>query len=165
MENIKEIYVWFKINPDVEEYLGEDWLAEFNYFFPEGVVVSEGKENLYGTGYGTGENYIKCKNPRSFYEFLNFVNDNRETLKVIEIICLDKEIENITYIENKKYAEYLDMNSVAGIKLVSKYLAKDKSSLLDLYKVDEVLELKKIIKVNEETYNEFIDFIESLNEI
>lgn len=164
-KNERTIYIWFKINPDEEEYLGEEWLAEFNYFFPEGIVVSEQKENEYGTGYGTGDNYIKCNNPEKLYGFLNFINDNRETLKSIEIISLDKEIETITYIKNKKYAEYIDMNSVPGIKLISKYIAKDKSSLMELYKINEVLDLKRVIKVNEETYNEFIDFIDSLNEI
>jgi len=165
VENKKEIYLWFKINPEEEEYLGEEWLEELNYFFSEGIVTSEEKKNVYGEGYGTGESYIKCTNPKKFYEFLNFINDNRETLTVIKVVSLDKEVGNITYIENRKYAEYLDMNSVEGIKLISQYLIKDKNSLMDLYRVNELEELKNIIKVNEENNYEFIDFVDSLKEI
>lgn len=165
LKNTKEIYIWFKINPDEEEYLGKEWLEELNYFFPEGIVTSEEKKNMHGEGYGTGEGYIKCNNPKKFYEFLNFINDNRETLTVIKVVSLDKEIGNITYIEDRKYAEYLDMNSVEGIKLVSQYLIKDKNSLMDLYGVSELEELKNIIKVNEDNNYEFIDFVDSLKEI
>ncbi|MBB6622938.1 hypothetical protein [Clostridium gasigenes] len=164
VKNTKEISVWFKINPEEEEYLGEEWLEELNYFFSEGIVSSKEKENVHGTGYGTGEEYIKCNDHKKFYEFLNFINDNRETLTVIKVVSLDKEIGNITYIEDKKYAEYIDMNSVDGIKIVSQYFGKDKNSLIELYKVNELDELQNVIKVNEENNYEFIDFIDSLKE-
>ncbi|MBB6715066.1 hypothetical protein [Clostridium gasigenes] len=164
VKNTKEINVWFKINPEEEEYLGEEWLEELNYFFSEGIVASKEKENVYGTGYGTGEEYIKCTDHKKFYEFLNFINDNRETLTVIKVVSLDKQIGNITYIEDKKYAEYIDMNSVDGIKIVSQYFGKDKNSLIELYKVNELDELQNVIKVNEENNYEFIDFIDSLKE-
>lgn len=165
VKNTKEIDVWFKVNPEEEEYLGEEWLEELNYFFAEGIVISKGKENVYGTGYGSGEDYIKCNDPKKFYEFLNFINDNRETLTVIKVVSLDKEIGNITYIEGRKYAEYIDMNSVEGIKLIFEYLAKDNNSLIELYGVNELNELRNIIKVNEENNYEFIDFIDSLEKI
>ncbi|MEG1016090.1 MAG: hypothetical protein RSE45_04100 [Bacilli bacterium] len=165
VKSTKEINVWFRINPEEEEYLGEEWLEELNYFFSEGIVTSEEKENICGTGYGTGDNYIKCNNPNKFYEFLNFINDNRETLTVIKVIALDEEIGNITYIENRKYAEYIDINSVDGIKLVSECFARDNKSLMALYNVNDLDELQNIIKVNEDNNYEFIDFVDSLKEI
>lgn len=165
VKSTKELNVWFKINPDVEEYLGEEWLEELNYFFAEGILTSEEKENVYGTGYGTGDSYIKCYEHKKFYEFLNFINDNRNMLTVVKVISLDKEIGNITFIEDKKYAEYIDMNSVDGIKLVAEYFEKDKNSLMELYGVKEIDELQNIIKVNEENNYEFIDFMDTLKEI
>ena len=164
IKGTKEIRVWFKINPEEEEYLGEEWLEELNYFFSEGIVKSNEKENEYGTGYGTGDSYIKCTNPKKFYEFLNFINDNRETLTVVKVVSLDIEAGNITNIEGLKYAEYLDMNSVDGIKMVSEYFGKDNNSLIELYGVNELDELKNVIEVNEDNNYEFIDFIDSLYE-
>lgn len=165
IKSTKEINVWFKINPEEEEYLGEEWLEELNYFFNEGVVTSKEKENEYGTGYGTGDDFIKCNELKKFYEFLNFINDNRETLTIIKVIALDKEVGVITYIENTKYAEYIDLKSVEGIKLASEYFAKDNNSLIGLYKVNELDELQSVITVNEDNNYEFIDFVDSLKEI
>lgn len=166
VKSTKEIKVWFTINPSEDEAaLDGDWLDELNYFFNEGIEVSKEKEDVYGTGYCSGDKYISCKEPNKFYEFLNFINDNRETLTVIKVIALDEEVGNITYIENRKYAEYIDIRSVEGIKLVSECFAKDNNSLMDLYKVTDLDELQNIIKVNEENNYEFIDFIDALKSI
>ncbi|MGL5087689.1 MAG: hypothetical protein ACRC68_18565 [Clostridium sp.] len=162
IKNIKEIKVWFKINPEEEEYLGEEWLEEINYFFKEGIVTANERENEYGTGYCTGDSYIICTDIKKYYEFLNFINDNRETLTAIKVVSLDTELGIITYIEDLKYEEYLDMNSVNGIKVVSKYFGKDKDTLTKIYGVDELDKLTDVIIVTEDNNYEFIDFIDTL---
>lgn len=164
VKSTKEIKVWFKINPEEEEYLGEEWLDELNYFFNYGIVTSEEKENEYGTGYCTGDNYIKSSEIKKYYEFLNFMNDNREMLTLIKVISLDIESGTITNIEDRKYEEYIDINTVEGIKIVEQYFGRTKEALLELYNVNNLDDLSSVIKVNEDNNYEFIDFIDSIKQ-
>ena len=164
IKSTKEIKVWFKINPEEEEYLGEEWLEELNYFFNEGIITSNEKENEYGTGYCTGDNYIKCTEIKKYYEFLNFINDNRETLTAIKVVSLDIASGNITNIEGRKYEEYIDMYTVEGIKIVWEHFGITKEALIELYSVNNIDDLSNVIKVNEDNNYEFIDFIDSIKQ-